>query len=160
MIRYLSLNPSLKILELLKVNFSKDNVFQKTILEIVTIGQIWIVESICSSMVECIVLPAVMNIQKNSFKPMGSNWTIRKRLHTIPTPNHVAHQTVPPRPNRILIRWNDFWPWIEKYLDFMRFGMIGTWDLVKWDHSYSTISSVSYSSVISPVISLVILTGI
>ena len=40
MIRYLSLNPSLKILELLKVNFSKDNVFQKTILEIVTIGQI------------------------------------------------------------------------------------------------------------------------
>ena len=143
MIRYLSLNPSLKILELLRVNFSNVNVFLKTILETVTIGQIWIVVLICSCMVECTVLPAVMNIQKNSSSQMGSNWMTLKRLHMTPTPNQDVHQTVLPRPNRILIRWNDFWPWIEKYLDFMRFGMIETWDLVKWDHSYSTISSVS-----------------
>ena len=40
MILYLSSNPLSKILEHLKVNFSKDSVSQKTILEIVTIGQI------------------------------------------------------------------------------------------------------------------------
>ena len=73
MILYLSLNPLLKILELLKVNFSKDSVSQKTILEIVTIGQIWTVESICSFMVEHTDSPAVMIIQKNSSSQMASN---------------------------------------------------------------------------------------
>ena len=73
MILYLSSNPLSKILEHLKVNFSKDSVSPKTILEIVTIGQIWTVESICSFMVEHIVSLAVMIIQKNSSSQMASS---------------------------------------------------------------------------------------
>ena len=74
---------------------------------------------------------------------MESNSMTQKRLQVIHTLNRDAHQTVLPRLNLILIRWKDFWLWIEKYLDSMRFGMIGIWDLVKWDHSYSIISLVS-----------------